>query len=321
MRGLHTMLLVVAMRVASPSAGAEADFTMPEPNYATAQAVMHVIKAAAERELGLEVATVVTTAVPVIWDAMGRNRGEIDVWPDAWVPNQQGLVDKYVNRRASVRLAARGYTATQGYCVTRALAEAHGIRSVTDLADPEIARLFDHDGDGRGEIWVGAPGWQSANVERVKARDYGFADLFELQSTEEAVATAALARADREGGAWVGYCYAPHQNFVRFDLLRLTEPPNGPDCYSMVQRDEDPAWFERSHVACAYPDASVHIAYAASLIRRQPELAQALERIEIDPGAVSRWAFEIVVRGRPAAEVAREWVDANAATVGGWFGH
>ena len=83
--------------LASVGMACASDVTMPEPNYATATAVMNVIKAAAEEELGLEVSTVTTTAVPVIWEAMDRNKGEVDIWPDVWLPNQQGLVNNYVN--------------------------------------------------------------------------------------------------------------------------------------------------------------------------------------------------------------------------------
>ena len=120
-----------------------ADVTMPDPNYATATAVMNVIKAAAEQELGLEVSTVTTTAVPVIWEAMDRNKGEVDIWPDVWLPNQQGLVDKYVDGNKTVKIAKNGYEAVQGYCVTKTTVTDHGIKSVYDLANPENAKLFD----------------------------------------------------------------------------------------------------------------------------------------------------------------------------------
>src|SRR5688572_27078414 len=109
-----------ALMLAQASAAFAADVTMPDPNYATATAVMNVIKASAEQELGLEVSTVTTTAVPVIWEAMARNKGEIDIWPDVWVPNQQGLVDNYVKGGGTVKLAENGYEAKQGYCVTKA---------------------------------------------------------------------------------------------------------------------------------------------------------------------------------------------------------
>ena len=233
-----------------PAASAlAADVTMPDPNYATATAVMNVIKNAAEQELGLDISTVTTTAVPVIWEAMGRNKGEVDIWPDVWLPNQQGLVDKYVKGAGTVKLAQNGYEAKQGYCVTQVTVDKYHIKDVSDLANPDNAKLFDTNGDGKGEIWIGASGWQSTNIEKVRARDYGFADFFDLQVTDEAVAAASLDRAAKADKPWVGYCYSPHQNFARYKLAFLTEPKNDPAKFVVVQPNDDPQWFEKSKVS------------------------------------------------------------------------
>jgi glycine betaine/proline transport system substrate-binding protein len=319
-KNLLATTVLALMSVGTASALA-ADVTMPDPNYATATAVMNVIKAAAEQELGLEVSTVTTTAVPVIWEAMDRNKGEVDIWPDVWLPNQQGLVDKYVKGNKTVKIAANGYEAVQGYCVTKVTVDKYHIKSVYDLANPENAKLFDTNGDGKGEIWVGAAGWQSTNIEKVKARDYGFAEFFDLQTTEEAVATASLDRAAKANKPWVGYCYGPHQNFALYDLAMLEEPKNDPKKFVMVQPNDDPDWFNKSKVTSGYAETTVHIAYAASLADRQPDLTAALEKMSFDPKDVSKWAYEIVVKKRPAADVAKEWIKANPQIVAKWFGH
>jgi glycine betaine/proline transport system substrate-binding protein len=315
-----TLLATTILTVLGASAYA-ADVTMPDPNYATATAVMNVIKAAAEQELGLEVSTVTTTAVPVIWEAMDRNKGEVDIWPDVWLPNQQGLVDKYVNGNKTVKIAQNGYEAVQGYCVTKTTVTDHGIKSVYDLANPENAKLFDTNGDGKGEIWMGASGWQSTNIEQVKARDYGFAEFFDLQVTEEAVATASLDKAAKENKPWVGYCYGPHQNFALYDLAMLEEPKYDPAKFVIVQPNDDPDWMTKSKVTSGYATTTVHIGYAASLAERQPDLVAALERMSFKPDDVSKWAYEIIVEKKPAADVAKAWIKANPEIVSKWFGH
>jgi glycine betaine/proline transport system substrate-binding protein len=303
------------------SSALAADVTMPDPNYATATAVMNVIKNAAEQELGLDVSTVTTTAVPVIWEAMDRNKGEVDIWPDVWLPNQQGLVDKYVKGAGTVKLAQNGYEAKQGYCVTQVTVDKYHIKDVSDLANPDNAKLFDTNGDGKGEIWIGASGWQSTNIEKVRARDYGFEDFFDLQVTDEAVAAASLDRAAKADKPWVGYCYSPHQNFARYKLAFLTEPKNDPAKFVVVQPNDDPQWFEKSKVSSAYADTTVHVAYAASLAQRQPELTAALERISFNPDDISKWAYAIIVDKKAADEVAKEWIKAHPDDVAKWFGH
>jgi len=305
----------------SMTSALSADVTMPDPNYATATAVMNVIKAAAEQELGLQISTVTTTAVPVIWEAMDRNKGEVDIWPDTWLPNQQGLVDKYVKDKKSVKLAQNSYEAQQGYCVTEVTYDKYGIKNVSDLANPDNAKLFDRDGDGKGNMWIGAPGWQSTNIEKVRARDYGFADFFNLETTDEAISNATLDTAAKQDKPWVGYCYGPHQNFARYKLKFLAEPAYDPAKFVVVQANEDPQWFEKSKIASAYAKTTVHIAYASSLADRQPDLVAALERMQFNPDDVSKWAYSIIVDKKPADEVAKDWIKANPETVSKWFGH
>ncbi|AVZ17452.1 proline/glycine betaine ABC transporter substrate-binding protein ProX [Pseudomonas aeruginosa] len=47
----------------------------------------------------------------------------------------------------------------QGYMIDKKTAEAHNIKYVTDLQKPEIAKLFDTDGDGKADLTGCNPGW------------------------------------------------------------------------------------------------------------------------------------------------------------------
>lgn len=186
--------LAATLMALLPVTGFAQDVTIPEPNYASGRATAFAVKAIIEEALGLEVGMINTTAVPVIWEAMARGNGEIDIWTETWLPSQSGVADKYTTD-GTVVISDKAFQATQGYCVTNVAVEKHGIKPAYDLASPENAALFDKNGDGKGEIWIGPQGWQSTNTETIRARDYGFADFFELQSTDEAIATAGLAEA------------------------------------------------------------------------------------------------------------------------------
>ena len=50
------------------------------------------------------------------------------------------------------------------------------ITSIFDLGRPEVVKAMDSDGNGKGEFWIGADGWASANVNEVKIRDYKLLD-------------------------------------------------------------------------------------------------------------------------------------------------
>lgn len=289
-------------------------------NFPPGRASAYTVSAIADHALGLNVEVAPALAVPVIWEALDRGNGEIDIHSEVWLPNQGGLVDTYVKEKGSVVLSDRSWQAMQGYCVTPA-AVAKGITSVFDLSNPENAKLFDSNGDGKGEIWVGPEGWQSTNIERVRARDYGIEEFFELQSSEESVATAAIDRAFKADKAWVGYCYGPHQNFTLYNLTLLEEPAHDPAKFVMVQPNADPDWYNLSKVSSAYADTTIRIGYAKGLKDSQSDLVQLLENIQLNSDDINAMSYEIAVNGRDPAEVAQEWVDANSDLVKSWVGN
>ncbi|WP_411032746.1 glycine betaine ABC transporter substrate-binding protein [Shinella sp. BYT-45] len=322
---MHTTLKTLlatsaALAVLFPALAQANPITVADPGYATAQGTAYVVKVLLEDQLGKEVEAVKAGSVPVIWEALNRNGGEIDIWTDVWLPNQQALVDQYAGEGGKVKLAANSYAGTQGYCTTKATADKHDIHSVFDLSDPAKAAVFSADGKGKGRIWIGAAGWLSTNIETVRARDYGFADFFELQTTDEAVATADLDAAVKAGTGWIGYCYGPHQNFARYELEVLEEPAHDAASWTFVE-PSDPNWLEKSSIKSAYKDAAIHIAYSKSLADSAPEVAAILEKVTFTTDAVSKLAYAIAVEGKTPDAAAKEWVAANQDLVAGWIGN
>lgn len=314
---LTSLLASAALTALATGSALAAPITIADPGYATAQATAFVVKAVLEDQLGAEVKTVEAASVPVIWEALARDTGEIDVWTDVWLPNQQALVDKNTGADGHVTLSPKFYAGTQAYCVDKASADKYDIHSVYDLSDPEKAKVFSADGKGKGKIWIGAAGWLSTNIETVRARDYGFADFFDLQTTDEAVATADLDAAIKAGTSWVGYCYGPHQNFARYDLEQLEEPAHDDATWKFVE-PTDPNWLAASSIKSAYKDAEIHIAYSKSLATRSPEVTAVLDKIQFTTDAVSKLAFAIAVEGKTPEEAAKAWLAANPDLVAAW---
>lgn len=314
---LLAALLIAAPGLAAPGIAAAEKLVIPDPNYASGRATAFAVKGIIEEALGLEVETVPLTAVPVLWEAMSRGNGEVDIWTETWLPNQDAPKTKYVDEEKTVTLSEKSFPAVQGYCIPKAAQEKHNIRSVFDLANPEIAALFDSNGDGKGEVWIGPQGWQSTNIETIRARDYGFAEFFELQSTDEAIATAGLDAAVKADRPWLGYCYGPHQNFVLYDLVLLEEPAHNPDAFVMVQPDQDPDWQAKSKVASAYPDTRVYISWSANLAERNPALVTLLQNIELSADDVNAWSLDII-NGKDPAEVVKPWIEANSGQIAAW---
>ena len=227
---------------------------------------------------------------------------------------------KNVDEAGTVTLSSNPYQGNQGFYVTEDFGTANNVTDIADLGRPDVASLMDSDGNGLGEMWIGAPGWASANVNEVKTRDYGLLDFVEPIHAEESVKTARIkdSIANQEGYAF--YCYKPHAVWFMFDVRMLTEPTFDPANYTMVQPSDDADWYENSMVATKDALKDVQIAWSNSLADRSPAIAEFFTNFGLTTDDVSQLAFEISANGRDPADVAKEWVNANTDRVDGWLG-
>ena len=290
------------------------------PNWPSAKVIANVLKVIIENDMGYEV-ELVPGSNEVIFNAMDRGKGDIDIHPDTWKPNHQHLHTAFVDEKNSVVLTNNPYHGTSRIFVPRYVADKYGVASIYDLTNPEIVKLFDSDGDGKGEMWIGATGWSSTNVERVRAREYGYDQLFDLTTIEEALAVADLKNAYEKEEPHILYFYSPHWLLQAYDLVALEEPPYDESCWTMVQPADDPEWFEKSAVSCAWPESSAFVAFSSRLREDAPDVAKFLERVELDDKLVSGWTYAVALEKRDAPDIAADWISGNRDRVDLWLGN
>jgi len=315
---MKKLLLSTALLAGMATMSGAEEVKIGAPAWTGAQAIAHLIAEIVETRMGGE-AELVPGNNASIFQAMGQGRGDIDVHPDVWLPNQQSFTDQYVEEEGTVILSDNSYEGKQSFCVSREFSEANNVTSIFDLARPEIAALMDSDGNGLGEIWIGAPGWASANVNEVKVRDYGLMPFMEPIRADQAVMTATVGDSIRKGMGYAFYCYSPHAIWFQHDIVRLSEPAFDPEQYIAIQPSDDPDWFENSTVMTEDALKEVQIAYSGTLSERSPAIADLLANIALDGETVSDFAFQIE-GGADPADVARDWVAANSDRVDGWLG-
>ena len=315
---LTTLTLAAALGFAG-SAAAEEKVAIGMPSWTGAQAIAHLLKEVVETRIG-GTATLVPGNNATIFQAMDQGKGDIDVHPDVWLPNQESFTNKYVEGAGTVQLSSNPYEGNQGYCVSKNFADANNITDIADLGRPDVAALMDSDGNGKGEFWIGAPGWASANVNEVKVRDYGLLDFVEPIRAEESVKTARVKDSIAKNEGYAFYCYKPHAIWYQFDVVMLSEPTHDPAKYKMIQPSDSPNWYDESYVASKDALKNVQIAWSKSLADRSPAIAEFFGRFSLTADDVSGFAFEISGNGRDPAEVAAEWVKNNPDRVDAWLG-
>ena len=308
--------LCAALLFAGVSSAQAADVVVGVPNWPSATATANILKVVLEDNLGLEVELQNGTN-PVIFEAM--DSGSMHVHPEVWLPNQANLHNKFVKSKGTVRMSPNGVPSFQGMCVTKATAERTGITEVADLADPDMARNFDTNGDGRGEVWVGASGWASTNIEKIRAKSYGYDETMELLEMDEALATANVDSAVAKDANHVFYCYTPNHLFALHDLVILKEPEYDASKWKIIHPTDDPQWLEKSSAPVAWDLAYLHVHYATSLEKEHPEAAALLSKVKLTTDLVSKMTFALVVEKMSPADYAKQWAKENAGLVDSWM--
>lgn len=312
---LLALSCVAAMSVCSSMAHA-ADIVIGVPNWPSVRATAHVLKVVLENNLGLEVELQNGTN-PVVFEAM--DSGSIHVHPEVWLPNQDNLKKLYVDGKKSVKLNPNSVSGEQAMCVTKATAERTGIVELSDLTDPNIAKQFDTDNDGKGEMWIGATGWASTVIEKIRAKSYGYDNTMTLKEMDETLALAEVDNAVTKDENIVFFCYTPHHMFALHELVVLEEPAYDQKQWLIVQPSATPGWLERSTAAVAWDSARLHISYATALEKTQPEAAAMLANVALDTDTVSTMTHALVVEKQDPAEFAAKWVEENADEVDSWL--
>jgi glycine betaine/proline transport system substrate-binding protein len=292
-----------------------ADLVIAMPNWSSGQATANILKVALKKEFGLD-ADAVEMGTMIAF--AGLDSGQVDIHPEVWLPNLNNLVKRYVTEAGTVAISPVGVPAWQGICATKVAADKDGIRDISDLSDEKKTAALDTDGDGRGELWIGAPTWSSTEIERIRANSYGYGKTLTLLEVQEDVGMAAVDAAEATERPMVFACYAPHAVFKLHDIVRLTEPPYDPAKWKVVLPSEDPEWLSKSNAAVGWDAAHYHIAYATSLRQKHPDVVRFLERIDFKPDEAIDMSYALQVERQDPYAFAEQWVAKNQARVDGW---
>jgi glycine betaine/proline transport system substrate-binding protein len=290
-----------------------ADLVVAMPNWPSGQVTANIIKTALKKDLSLDVEV---REMGTMTAFAGLASGQVDIHPEVWLPNLNSLVTKYADK---VQIADIGVSAWQGICTTKQTVEKIGIHGVKDLLDPKKTAAFDTDGDGKGEMWVGAETWSSTAIERIRAKSYGYDKDLQLLQMPEEMGMAAVDAAEATYKPIVFACYSPHVVFKLHDIVKLDEPAYDAAKWHVVLPADDPDWLAKSDAPVAWDRAHFHIAYTKSLATRKPEVTKFLESIDFTPEEITGMSYAVEVDRISPADYAESWVEKNEDRVAKWL--
>lgn len=312
---VFTLSTALALGASSSAMAADAKVAISDLTWTGASAIGHVIQAVIQGPLGSEAEIIKGLSDGTIIAAgMDKGDGSADVYTDLWMPNRQAIWDKYIDGAKTVA-ANKPYEGTQMMYVPSYMADK--VSSMQDLANPEIAAMFDKDGNGKGEYWAGDAGWKSTRMWQVKFKSYGLDELWEPEVLPDATFKAQLKAAVTKESPILFYYWTPEWVHAAYDLSPLSEPERTESCEAVDLDKED--WLEASTFDCASKDAQIYVAYSKSLEERNPPVAKFLSQMQLDPAVVNDWILQIGRDKLDPRDVAEEWVEANMDTVNQWI--
>lgn len=278
--------------IAAVAPGDAADAIMiADPGWAASTVAAQIVRLALE-EQGIS-ATVEKVDQTDLSADLVSDDPTFHVHPDLWVDNQP-LTLKEAIAEDRVLLNTEPYVASQGVYILDNDQTRTAVTSLDDLADTDTARLFDADGDGDGELWLGARGWvstrnlrdwaDSADLPHVEAEEYS-ETIFKAKLKQ-------LAQADQPA---IFYDYVPDGLHEIYDLRRLGDVPGE------SARDE----------------VDVHIARTAELANLSPTADRILTNLRFTTDDMNSFIAQSDAGTDPKA-IAEAWVADHSDLLSEW---
>lgn len=310
-----TKAAAIALLATTGMAQAQEKVMLPDLSWNGAKAIGHVLKAIITGPMGGE-AEIVSgmNQQPVIYAGMDKGDGSIDVHTDMWMPNWQSAWDEYIVDKATVDHNTP-YQGTSNLYVPSYMTDK--VSSIEDLKNPEIAAMFDTDGDGLGEYWPGDVTWASTKRWQIKFKSYGLDALWEPNIVSADTFKAGLAAAYASSKPQLFYHWTPEALHVQYDLTAIEEPERFEGCEDVDLDAEN--WLEVSEFECVIAPNDVFVAFSKSLYDRNPPVANMLKNVQFNGDEINGWIVEMFENKRDPQEVAEEWIADNMDIVNGWI--
>ncbi len=278
------------------------------------------------QELGYEVSDPAEAelAPATFYPALGE--GEYDLWVNGWFPIHTTLIDDAgvadVVSPIGNEIVAGGL---QGFIVDKATAEANGITMLDDIGDnPEMAALFDVDGNGKADLMGCNDGWGCQVVINDTIAQNGWEDTIEQVSAEHAALFADSVGRFNRGESILQYIWTPGAFTAELvpgsDVIWLSV---GNPLPSQVGAAALPAeQCPGQPCEMGFVAADIRVVASNEFLVANPAAAALLEAVSIPVIDIALQNLAYDGGANTEADVqaaADDWIAANRATVDEWL--
>ena len=288
----------------SGSAGCTETIKIARNNWTASAIEAEIVKQLIETNLGNPV-----EIVDIDENAMipGMSTGDIDanveVWPSGFTAEEQAFIDD----GSVVNMGTLGAIGKIGWFVTpNALEQFPQLATWEGLKDPAVSKAFATAATGsQGRMLAMDPSFSGYEEQLVKNLKLDFKVQY---SGSEAATQAEIIALTEAKKPVIMYYWMPSAAVGKFGLINLVLPKSTVDCALEADKCDgdypEDVLFKVASAKLEAKDAKVFNFFKNYQMTTDDQLAT-LPAVEID--------------GRPAAEIAAEWIAANKAVWSAWF--
>lgn len=291
---------------------------LPVQSTITEETFQTLIVNKALEELGYDVQPIQEVDYNVAYASIAN--GDATFMAVSWVPlhNSQykaaGGDDKFYRKGDYVVNAA------QGYLIDKKTAEKYHITNIEQLKDPEIAKLFDSNGNGKADLTGCNPGWGCEAAINNHLNAYKLTDTVEHNQGNYAAMMADTITRYKEGKPVLYYTWTPYwiSDVLKpgRDVVWLEVPfssmPDGEKIDTKLPNGKN----------YGFPPSTMHIAANKAWAEQNPAAAGLFAVMKLPVSAINAQNLRMHNGENSQADIERHanaWIKANQAKFDGWI--
>jgi len=278
-----------------------------------------IVFAGLER-LGYQPGEVLNLNVPTMYVALAQ--GEADFLAVGWQPQNTETYEKAGGDEKMTQVGAIVRGAAQGYQIDKRTAEEFAITDITQLKDPELAKLFDTDGDGKANLAGCPPGWGCESVIEHHLDSYELRDWIQHDQGDFVPIHADVVARYKTGERVLFYTYVPmwlSQILVPGDDVEWLEVPFTSLPYDPGERDFTTKLADGRDLG--FEVQVIKIVARNEFLEENPAAKRSFELVEIPLEDVNAENL-LIYQGEDSLDDVRRhaeaWISRNQATFDGW---
>lgn len=250
--------------------------------------------------------------------------GDIDYWPNTWLPNQNHLLSDSVKEKASQIGYVLKDEGLQGYLVSKEYADKFDIKSLDDFKRPEVIKAFDRDNDGKADLTGCPSGWACAKIIDRHLKENGLKKYVRhIQASYEAAMASNLG-AYKSGEPIFYYAWTPSWTVFKLKPGKDVVWINVPEKYNTPSEKplENVVGAVSSPINMGFEVASIRVTANNKFLEENPAAKKFFTLFRMNVGDMNAQQVKVQEGKKSQKDInaqADEWIAANKELWNSWL--